>query len=160
MIRRVLVAAAVLVTSVAAGGEIGLVVDRAVVHAGSSLAVNGAGFAPSSDVRLSLGGDTDLGVATTDERGAYVLTVTVPAGVVEGTHTLTATGPGPSGSARTFSTGLTVLAPLPPPEPETRPSDAGRLARSIALLVGVIAACTLFWLRERQRHPPARRLSE
>jgi hypothetical protein len=60
------------------------------VDAGATLDVFGQDFAPNAAVRLTLGSDAAvlLGFAQADSTGALAVSVTVPADVAAGTHTL------------------------------------------------------------------------
>jgi hypothetical protein len=65
-----------------------------------ALTINGGtdGLQPNNDYRISLDrGDTDVGHAVSDSDGNIATTITIPAGVDPGTHTVDVTGSNPAG---------------------------------------------------------------
>lgn len=69
---------------------------------GESIAVSGGGFAPGAEVTIRLvsaygGTSVQVGVVTADASGNIDTTITVPAGLDDGTYTLVATGDNAAG---------------------------------------------------------------
>jgi len=106
-------------------------VDPSTVEAGKTITVNGTGFAPESEVTLTLHSDpVEVGTATTDADGAFTAEVTVPADTEAGEHTVVAESGTPVVSA---SAPLTVTAPPAPAEdPSAAPSEQPSAAPSPA----------------------------
>lgn len=105
--------------------------------AGDVIEVSGAGYAPGGSVDITLESDPVLlKTVRTDATGAFVTTVTIPAGISAGVHTLKATGPDPAGGLRVLSMSVTVAGG----------SDGGMLPRTgadIAAFVGIGTAAIL-----------------
>lgn len=124
-----------------------LVVSASEVRAGGQLELSGGGFAGDRTYPIILNSDPVLlGDVTTDARGAFATTVTIPASVHAGAHVISV------GDARIP---ITVLAaetvPAPPTAPETAPqpelaatgttetlSAAGLLALTMLALGGLL----------------------
>ncbi|NMO52973.1 hypothetical protein HH310_17455 [Actinoplanes sp. TBRC 11911] len=71
---------------------------------GSTVTVSGNGYAPYTEVALGLYTPlVKLGTATTDDKGNFVLDVTIPAGTTTGAKTLIAGGLPPTGSTLRYS---------------------------------------------------------
>ena len=97
-------------------------VEPSTVEAGKTLTVTGTGFAPESEVTITLHSDpVEVGTATTDADGAFTAEVTVPADTEAGEHTVVAASDAP---AVTASAPLTVTVPPAPAEdPSAAPSE-------------------------------------
>ncbi|MET0493532.1 MAG: OmpA family protein [Actinoplanes sp.] len=84
-------------------GQIGLAVP------GQQITVVGTGFAPRSTTTIILySAPVTLGTAVTDEAGAFSLSVTIPAGLENGTHTFLASGVNPAGAVRQMALPVTI----------------------------------------------------
>lgn len=107
------------------------------VSAGDVIEVSGSGYAPGGSVDITIESDPILlKTIRTDAAGAFVTTVTIPAGIPAGVHTLKATGPDPAGGLRVLSMSVTV----------TGESGGGVIPRTggdIAALAGIGAAALL-----------------
>lgn len=76
---------------------------------GSSLEVSGGGFVPGSTVQLTIrSAEIALGSVKADASGSFSWTVTLPAGLADGTHTIYATGPDPRGGTLVETLTITV----------------------------------------------------
>jgi titin len=103
--------------------------------AGASITVGGDGFAPASEVRITIeSSPVLLATVTTNAGGAFSVEVTIPPGM-SGTHQIVATGTDPEGSVRVLATTIQVRAAVGVPDtsaidPDTtvRGSDALILA--------------------------------
>lgn len=90
--------------------------------AGGSVGVSGSGYAPGSEVRITIESRSALlATVTADATGAFVATVTIPA-ALSGTHTIKSTGIAPDGSVRVLATVVTVSAPGLPATDESLPT--------------------------------------
>ena len=79
------------------------------VTAGQQVVLQGAGYLPGSSVRLALfSTPVDLGTVVVASDGTFSATVTIPAGLANGTHTLVATGVAPDGTTRNLVITVTV----------------------------------------------------
>ena len=80
------------------------------VVAGEQVTFSGSGYAPFGPVTLLVYSEpTVIGTVTTDENGAFTATVTLPAGLAAGSHTLVAAGLDPSGEMRYLTLPITVI---------------------------------------------------
>jgi hypothetical protein len=78
---------------------------------GGSVRIDGAGFTPRTPLNITLRSQR-IGLATSDESGAFSVVVKIPIGALTGTFSLAA---GPFGSQTiTASTFLTIASPPPP----------------------------------------------
>ncbi|MEU8242412.1 fibronectin type III domain-containing protein [Actinoplanes missouriensis] len=100
--------------------EVPLATDQGRISAaspGESLTLVGTGYAAFSTVTLTLYSDPIvLATTTTDAKGTFRQTVTVPDDLDHGSHSFTATGVDKSGEPRTMRMDVTVR-----PEPSTLP---------------------------------------
>jgi titin len=81
------------------------------VAAGKTLTLSGSGYAPNSTVTLAIYSTPQvLTTVVTDASGNFTATVTVPAGLEAGTHTLVASGVDSSGNVRYVNLEVTVSA--------------------------------------------------
>jgi hypothetical protein len=86
-------------------------ISSGTVTAGQSVTVSGTGYAPYSQVSvLVYSTPTLLGSAEADANGAFSLTVTLPAGLAAGSHTLVAAGVDEAGNPRYLTMAITVAA--------------------------------------------------
>jgi titin len=102
--------------------------------AGASITVSGDGFAPVSEVRITIESEPVLlATVTTNAAGAFSVEVNIPRGM-SGTHQIVATGIDPQGSVRVLATTIEVRAVGVPdtstidPDTTVRGSDALILA--------------------------------
>lgn len=107
------------------------------VSAGEVIEVRGAGYAPGGLVDITIESDPVLlKTVRADAAGAFVTTVTIPAGFPAGSHTLKGTGPDPAGGLRMLSLPVTVAGG----------SGGGVIARTggdFAVLAGVAGVAIL-----------------
>lgn len=135
------------------GAEGTLTIDRPSVRVGESFSVSGSGFAAGEQVRFALfSTPTDLGTVVADASGAFVATLTVPASVVPGAHTLQALG---ADSGITAEAALTVLA-ADAAAPGAAGSGPGALSTTGVSVVGFVGLAGLLlaagaWLVVRRR---------
>ena len=81
------------------------------VAAGKTITVSGSGYAPMSSVTLAIySAPQVLATVVTDAAGNFTATVTVPAGLAAGSHTLVASGVDANGVVRYVSVPVTVSA--------------------------------------------------
>jgi LPXTG-motif cell wall-anchored protein len=81
------------------------------VAAGKTITVTGTGYAPGSTVTLAIySTPTVLTTVVADANGAFTVTVTVPAGLAAGKHTLVAAGVDDLGNARYVNLEVTVTS--------------------------------------------------
>ncbi|NEM05846.1 fibronectin type III domain-containing protein [Geodermatophilus normandii] len=79
------------------------------VAAGSAVEISGSGYLPGSTVSLIVYSTPQVvGSAVADENGRFTATVTLPAGLTSGAHTLVASGVDPSGNPRYLTLPVTV----------------------------------------------------
>jgi LPXTG-motif cell wall-anchored protein len=79
------------------------------VSAGKTVVLKGTGFAPYSKVRaIAYSTPTELGTYVADENGEFEITVTVPAGLAAGEHTLVVSGVDADGNVRNVLATVTV----------------------------------------------------
>lgn len=77
---------------------------------GSLVTISGGGFNPGATVALTIESDpVSLGSVTASATGAITATVTIPAGLEEGNHTIKATGESPTGTL-VLSQAVTTVA--------------------------------------------------
>ncbi|WP_426738140.1 family 43 glycosylhydrolase [Plantibacter sp. 2H11-2] len=139
------------------GAEGTLTIDQPSVRVGESISVSGSGFAAGEQVRFTLfSTPTDLGTVVADASGAFVATLTVPATVVPGAHTLQALG---ADSGITAEAALTVLA-ADAATPGAAGSGPGALSTTGVSVVGFLGLAGLFlaagaWLVVRRRRVAA-----
>lgn len=89
--------------------------------AGGSITISGSGYAPGSEVRITIESEPALlGTVAADATGAFAATVTIPA-TLSGTHTIKSTGIAPDGSVRVLATVVLVSAPGLPATDEAAP---------------------------------------
>ncbi|MHA7271054.1 family 20 glycosylhydrolase [Arthrobacter sp. HLT1-20] len=108
----------------APAGGIGLSADS--VAAGGKLTITGKGFKPGTSATFTLHSTpVNLGTATVDAQGIAVLSVSLPAGVAVGQHSIVIDGVGVDGQARQLRTGLTITAAVTTPTttPGTSPAS-------------------------------------
>ncbi len=135
-----------------------LTLDRNQVVAGGTVQVTGTGFAPGTDVRITIESTPVLlATVTADVNGAFVADVKIPNGF-SGQHTLIATGTDPQGSVRVLESPITVgtkTATMPPTTTLTggilvRGSDAQLIGLAAALIV-VVSLGSLALVRRASR---------
>jgi hypothetical protein len=81
------------------------------VAAGKTMTVSGSGYAPGSTVTVLIYSEPQvLTTVVADASGNFTVTVTVPAGLAAGTHTLVASGVDTNGVARYVTLPVTVTA--------------------------------------------------
>jgi LPXTG-motif cell wall-anchored protein len=81
------------------------------VEAGKTVTVKGSGYMPGSAVTVAIYSTPQVLTTTVaDINGDFTVTVTVPAGLAAGSHTLVAAGVDPSGAARYVNLVVTVTA--------------------------------------------------
>lgn len=103
-------------------GTIG--VASTTVTAGAGLSFTADGFAPDSEVTVELHSDpVDLGTVTADAAGHVAATVTIPADVPAGDHTLVLSGTGADGEPLELRTPINVTAPEPSTDDSATPGD-------------------------------------
>lgn len=127
-----------------------------VASTGCTMSLTGSGFGPSETVDLTLHSTpSSLGTVSTDHNGDFATTVTIPAGVPPGAHTIVAIGE-TSGETASFpftitaETVATVPTTTPPSPPATTavPSSPSQSASlpftgldvSAVVAIAVIAA--------------------
>ncbi|MGY1813920.1 hypothetical protein [Blastococcus sp. SYSU D00820] len=137
------------------------------VPAGAEVTLTGSGFLPNSTVTLVVySTPTVLGTVTTDGAGAFTTTVTLPAGLPAGAHTLVASGVDPAGNPYHLTSGVTVTAsggaPTATATSATGPGVSGGLASTGADIavpaIGGLAALVVgggLVLAGRRRRPAA-----
>ena len=75
---------------------------------GDTITVQGSGFDPGSEVKITIESDPVLlATATASTSGSFSADITLPASFT-GTHTLKATGIAPDGSVRVLATQITI----------------------------------------------------
>jgi hypothetical protein len=76
---------------------------------GKTMTVSGSGYAPNSTITLAIYSTPQvLTIVVTDASGNFTATVTVPAGLAAGNHTLVASGVDSSGNVRYVNLAVTV----------------------------------------------------
>ena len=81
---------------------------------GKTVTVTGSGYAPFSTVTLAIYSTPQvLTTVVTDASGNFTATVTVPAGLAAGSHTLVASGVDSSGALRYVNLAVTVHGDAP-----------------------------------------------
>lgn len=87
-------------------------VSASTITAGGAVSFTAHGFAPDSQVEAALHSDpVDLGTFAADALGHVAGTVTIPADVAAGDHTLVLSGTGADGEPLTVEIAITVVAP-------------------------------------------------
>ena len=82
---------------------------KSTVAPGKTMTVSGSGYAPNSTVTLAIYSTPQvLTTVVTDASGNFTATVTVPAGLAAGNHTLVASGVDSSGNVRYVNLAVTV----------------------------------------------------
>jgi titin len=82
---------------------------KSTVASGKTMTVSGSGYAPNSTVTLAIYSTPQvLTTVVTDGSGNFTATVTVPAGLAAGNHTLVAAGVDSSGTVRYVNLAVTV----------------------------------------------------
>ncbi|MCW2705827.1 MAG: exported protein of unknown function [Blastococcus sp.] len=85
--------------------------EKSTVAAGKTMTISGSGYAPNSTVTLAIYSTPQvLTTVVTDASGNFTATVTVPAGLAAGSHTLVASGVDNSGNVRYVNLAVTVSA--------------------------------------------------
>jgi hypothetical protein len=81
------------------------------VAPGKQITLRGSGYKPNSAITVAIYSDPQvLTTVFTDANGSFEVTVTVPAGLAEGKHTLVASGVDSDGNVRTLTLPVTVAA--------------------------------------------------
>lgn len=108
------------------------------VQAGSSVTVSGGGFAPGATVTVTIEPTPEtLGTTVAGATGEFTTTVTIPADISAGQHTLKASGATASGSVLVLAQQVTVATQPSSELPATGSSIASvLLIASAALVVG------------------------
>jgi hypothetical protein len=90
-------------------GASGAAIER--VTAGRTVVLKGSGYAPFSTVRaIAYSTPQELGTFVTDANGEFEVTVSIPAGLPVGEHSLVVTGLDPTGVVRNLRVDVTVAA--------------------------------------------------
>lgn len=146
----------------APAGGIGLSADS--LPAGGKLTITGKGFKPGSSASFTLHSTpVNLGTATVDAAGVATLSVTLPADVAVGKHSIVIDGVGVDGQARQLTAALSITAAATAPATtqasapaagaalsETGSTNAPLLAAGGLLLVGGLAITALTVARRRK----------
>jgi hypothetical protein len=120
--------------------------STASVPAGKTITVSGSGYAPGSTVTVLIYSEPQvLTTVVADENGDFTVTVTVPAGLAPGQHTLVASGVDSQGNPRYVTLPVTVVAGLASTGADIAVPAIGGLA---ALTVG---GALLFVSRRRSK---------
>lgn len=107
------------------------------VSAGDEIQIRGAGYAPGGQIDVTIESDPVLlKTVRADAAGTFEATVTIPAGLAPGDHTLKATGPHPVGGLRVLSVPITVAS-------SSDTVDLARTGSDVVALVIVGAASVL-----------------
>jgi len=136
------------------GGSLAL--SPSTVAAGGQVTVSGTGFAPASQVQLTIDPDpSHLATVTTDAEGAFSAEVTIPTSL-SGEYTVVATGTDPAGSVLVLSATLTVTASEAPPTTtspaDTSPSGSDPIVLAIAGAgIVVMTGLVLLYATRRRR---------
>ncbi|MER7274684.1 hypothetical protein ABT369_09525 [Dactylosporangium sp. NPDC000244] len=109
---------------------------------GQTITITGSGYKPNTTITVAIySTPVTVGTVTTDGTGAFSATVTVPAGLAPGSHTLVAAGLAPDNTVRYLTAAVTVVptAVATGPLPVTGAAVTG-LAQlgSIAVIIGVL----------------------
>lgn len=127
-------------------------VSRSVVHVGECTVFSGGGFKPHSTVTITDNGKV-LGTTQTDRNGNFSYTVCYSTDSTLGRHTLTGSGTGANGAARTVSAVVTVVGAESLPvksDAGTDNGDGGGLPFTGADILGLalmaLALIALGWL--------------
>lgn len=130
------------------------------VTVGEAVQVSGSGFAPGSNVSITLESTPVLlRTVTTDGAGAFSTTVEIPRGTTPGRHTLKATGANPAGGLRVLTLEVNVTAPAGP-QTQPQPQPGALLPRSGSNAIGLVAVglaimmagCVVLAARWRRAH--------
>ena len=136
--------------------------------AGESLTVSGTGYAPNSQVTVTITAGDNTGstlaagdviasvTTTTDATGSFTVTISVPAGTPAGTYVLTASGVDPSGAPRVERTTIEVQAPGSGGGGGL-PFTGSSSGRSVWLALALLAVGTATVVAVRQRRSVPRR---
>jgi hypothetical protein len=121
---------------------------------GGQLTVSGDGFAPNSQVLITIESDPVLlATVTTDASGAFETQVTIPAGF-SGAHRIVATGTDPAGSVRVLASAITVQASgVPSPSTNTQAASGTDVVVFILAGVGVLVLTGILLFVTRRRRP-------
>jgi hypothetical protein len=109
------------------------------VEPGGSVTVSGDGFEPGATIQISIASTpTLLTTVTADGSGSFSTTVTIPASIDPGVHTLSATGASPDGGTLTLSTTITVAGSRP------LASTGANVVGLVVVAIAAIAVGALF----------------
>lgn len=128
-------------------GEL-LVVD------GEEITMSGGGFAPGAVIVLTVESDpVQVGETEADGQGEFTATVTIPAGLTDGRHTLKATGDSPDGGTLVLSTQVTLTAAADTGEQLATTGSGAAVLLSLAglLLVGGVGVLAMARRRSESR---------
>lgn len=133
----------------APAGGIGLSADS--ISAGGKLTITGKGFKSGSSASFTLHSTpVNLGTATVDAQGVATLSVSLPASVAPGQHSIVIDGVGVNGQARQLSAALTITAAATAPEtaPTTAPTadDLATTGATSTLMIGGAALALIVGL--------------
>jgi hypothetical protein len=111
---------------------------------GAQVTISGDGYQPGSTVVITVySTPVNLGTATVQTNGTFTATVTLPANLATGSHTLLASGIAPGGAVRYVSKALTVSAANFGPLPVTGVNAIRIGLGAVALLVLGVAAVVM-----------------
>ncbi len=131
------------------------------VTPGEAVSVAGSGFAPGSDVRITIESEPRLlATVTAGGSGAVSTTVTIPADMPPGDHTLKATGPSPLGGTVVLSRSISVGAGGVPTASAAEPSGGllaftGRNSLALGGIGATIVAVGLLFVAVTRRRGSA-----
>jgi hypothetical protein len=115
---------------------------------GQQVTLHGTGYAPNSLISVIIYSTPQvLTTVMTDGSGSFTVSVTVPAGLPDGHHTLVAAGVDPSGQTRYLNLGITVTAG----SAELAYTGASIVGPGIAGLVALTLGTGLLVLSRRRR---------
>jgi hypothetical protein len=115
---------------------------------GQQVSLHGTGYAPNSLISVIIYSTPQvLTTVMTDGSGSFTVSVTVPAGLPDGHHTLVAAGVDPSGQTRYLNLGVTVTAG----SAELAYTGASIVGPGIAGLVALTVGTGLLLLSRRRR---------
>ncbi len=108
-----------------------ITLDKTTVPQGGTVGVTCTGFAPGTDVQITLHSDpVDLGTATADDNGEVHQNITIPPGTATGQHSVTCSGLSASGGSLTLTAELMVTATGTTPVTNPTTSGTGTLPRT------------------------------